>query len=137
MKSFKPGRGPSRQSFVSCIAAALFGVFWTVGALAITRGFGLMGIIFPMFGLVFVGIAIYNAIYYYKNATSENRNSMFDIVDEDEEPDPLNQKYGAKKEDKERSFESNGSEKRFCPYCGEKTNGTDKFCRNCGHQLEK
>ncbi len=137
MKSFKPGRGPSRQSFVSCIFMALFGILWTLLSFIVVGGFGIIGCIFPLFGMIFTGNAIYHAIYYYKNAKSPNRNSMFDIVDEDEEPDPLNEKYGAKKEDNEKTSEQSFGEKRFCPYCGERTNGTDKFCRNCGHQLEK
>lgn len=54
-------------------------------------------VLFPLFGLVFIGMGVYNAVYNYRNATSENRYSEFDITDENEEPDPLNERYGAKR----------------------------------------
>ena len=43
-----------------------------------------------------MGMAIYAAVYNHHNATSKDRYSFFDIVDEDEEADPLNERYGKK-----------------------------------------
>lgn len=37
------------------------------------------------------------AVYSYHNATAKDRYSIFDIVDENEEKDPLNEQYGRKK----------------------------------------
>ena len=57
MKSIKPGRGPSFMGGVMGIAGALFGVFWTV--MAIAGGAWFMA----PFGLIFIGVAVFNAIY--------------------------------------------------------------------------
>ena len=53
------------------------------------------------FGLVFIGMAIYAAVYNHHNATSKDRYSFFDIVDEDEEADPLNERYGKKHQNRQ------------------------------------
>ena len=101
MKSIKPGRGPSKMGTVGAIAVAIFGVFWCVLA-------GAMGAWFMIpFGVIFVGFAIYSAIYNYHNATSEDRYSIVDIVDSDEESDPLNEKYG-RPQYHDQTAESNG-----------------------------
>ena len=92
MKSIKPGRGPSKMEAVFSFAFALFGLFWT--AAAANMGASIM----VPFGLIFVGLGIYSGVYNLKNATSEERYSIVDIVDEDEEGDPLNEKYGKKKD---------------------------------------
>lgn len=128
MKSIKPGRGPSRQSAVMSVFMAIFGVIWTVIAILIGSNMGIVGMIFPLFGVVFIVIAIYNAIYHSKNANNKNRYSLFDITEHAEEPDPLNERFSAPEE------ENISSEKRFCPYCGKKTDG-GKFCSNCGNKL--
>ena len=55
MKHIKPGRGPSGMAFIGSIGAAVFGVFWTVTALTITRDApGGIGIFFPLFGVFFI-----------------------------------------------------------------------------------
>ena len=65
MKSIKSGRGPSKMSAVGSIFVAIFGIFWCIVA-------GSMGAVFMVpFGLLFVGLAVYNAAYRYRNATSE------------------------------------------------------------------
>ncbi len=117
MKSIKPGRGPSMMSGIGSVCAGLFGVFWTI--MAASMGAAMM---IP-FGLIFIGIAVVQAIYNFKNATGENRYSVIDIVDEDEEIDPLNERFGRKE----------GSE--FCPYCGIKVSSEFEFCPKCGNKL--
>ena len=52
MKSVKPGRGPSMMGGIIGIFVALFGVFWTV--MAIASGAAIMA----PFGIIFVVIAI-------------------------------------------------------------------------------
>ena len=126
MKSIKPGRGPSGMGVIMGIAAAAFGVFWLI--IAVSIGAYMM---IP-FGLIFIVIAVSNTVYNYKNATGKNRYSSFDIVDSDEEPDPLDEKYGNAK----NGSSSDGGNKKFCPYCGEKVDGNHKFCGNCGSKLE-
>ena len=126
MKSIKPGRGPSGMGVIMGIAAAAFGVFWLI--IAVSIGAYMM---IP-FGLIFIVIAVSNTVYNYKNATGKNRYSSFDIVDSDEEPDPLDEKYGNAK----NGSSSDGGNKRFCPYCGETVDGKHKFCGNCGSKRD-
>lgn len=88
MKSIKPGRGPSMMSGIAGIGAVVFGVFWTI--MAVQMG---APIFFAAFGIIFIVMAIVGVIYNMNNATGENRFSAFDIVDEGEETDPLNERF--------------------------------------------
>ena len=125
MKSIKPGRGPSKMSAVASVFVAIFGVFWCIVA-------GFMGAWFMIpFGLIFIGFAIYNAKYHFDNAKSEERYSVFDIVDSDEEADPLNKKYGKPNENED----AHGSSAEYCPYCGNPTKSEYDFCPKCGKKL--
>ncbi len=130
MKSIKPGRGPSMMGGVGAIFAALFGVFWTIMAIS-------MGAVFMApFGLIFIGISVVNALYNFKNATGENRYSAFDIVDEHEEIDPLNERFGTKNYDTETFGTADmDSESEYCPYCGVKVSKEFEFCHKCGKKL--
>ena len=89
MKSIKPGRGPSMMSGIAGIGAVIFGIFWTI--MAVQMG---APIFFAAFGIIFVVTAIVGVIYNMNNATGEQRYSAFDIVDEGEEADPLNERFG-------------------------------------------
>lgn len=131
MKSFKPGRGPSQQGVVGGVAASVFGVFWCIVAVS-------MGAVFMVpFGLIFIGISVYNAYYNYHNLTSEDRYSIIDIVDENEESDPLNMKYG--RQYKEMHFDDSEvlESVEFCPYCGKQISSDFEFCPKCGKQLSR
>lgn len=129
MKSIKPGRRRSRYNAVGAVIGIVFGIIWTIAALSMGAPF-----FFPLFGLVFIGMGVYNAVYNYRNATSENRYSEFDITDENEEPDPLNERYGAKK-----SADGGGANTvhggGFCPYCGAKAEEGYEYCRRCGKKM--
>ena len=142
MRSIKPGRGPSMMSGIGGIFAALFGVFWTI--MAVSMGAGFM----VPFGLIFIGFAVVGVIYNMKNATSKNRYSAFDITDGNEEPDPLNQRYGNQgynQYDYNSSSNSQGydaygrpeetEDSAFCPYCGNPVEGDYRFCNKCGKEL--
>jgi len=128
MKSIKPGRGPSMMGGVMSIFGGIFGVIWTISAASMGAG-GL----FVMLGVVFVIIAVIQAIYNFSNATSKNRYSTFDISDDSEEPDPLNEHFGS-------SINSNPMQdatvkSSFCPYCGNAVSEDFEFCNKCGKKL--
>lgn len=125
MKSIKPGRGPSMMGGIVGIAVALFGVFWTI--MAVSFGAGFMAV----FGIIFVFIAIVQVIYNFKNATSKNRYSSFDIVDSHEEPDPLNERFVTPT----RNSSSIKGASSFCPYCGNPVSSEYAFCNKCGKML--
>ena len=139
MKSIKPGRGPSFMGGISAIFAALFGVFWVIMACAMGGWF------MAPFGLIFIAIAVVNAIHSFKNATSQNRYSSFDIVDSEEEPDPLNLQYGktvshvveakSKPEPSGTTKDTDKAESRYCPWCGTKVDGDYVFCNHCDKKL--
>lgn len=134
MKSIKPGRGPSMMGGFGSIFSIVFGIFWTVLAASMTKGLGLIGVIFPLFGVLFIIIGIFNAVYNFKNATGKNRYSSFDITDDHEEPDPLNQYFGDKPEHTPDAASTGSS---FCPYCGAPVQDDFAFCRKCGKALPK
>jgi predicted amidophosphoribosyltransferase len=59
---------------------------------------------------------------------------MFDIADENEEPDPLNERFGGP--DSGRPGEAGSdAEASFCPYCGAKLKHDYLFCKPCGKQI--
>lgn len=124
MKSVKPGRGPSMMGGIIGIAVAVFGVLWTV--MVIVSGAWIMA----PFGIIFVIIAVVDAIYNFKNATGKNRYSQYDITDENEEPDPLNERFGGTYE---REKPRDGG--TYCPYCGEKAQRDFEYCPKCGRRL--
>lgn len=146
MKSVKPGRGPSMMGFIVSIFAALFGIFWCV--IAVNIGAGFMAI----FGIVFIGIAIAQAVYNYRNATGENRYSAFDITEDGEEPDPFTERFRQYRQESRPPRSSHpadpdpisygqtgqpsaGQKSRFCPYCGTPADPDYQFCKNCGKHL--
>lgn len=127
MKSVKPGRGPSMMSGVGSVAAIVFGVIWTLAAVAMGAPF-----FFPLFGVVFIGIGVAQAVYHFRNATGENRYSSFDIVDDGEEPDPLEQRFGAQRIQQPQESPCDAG---FCPYCGARAAAGYEYCRKCGKKL--
>lgn len=129
MKSIKPGRGPSMMSGIIGIGVALFGVLWTI--LAASSGGGL----FALFGVIFVIIAVVQVVYNLKNATGKNRYSSFDITDEDEEPDPFNERYGNSFFSRNNRYSYTKSEQNYCPYCGARVKEDFEFCQSCGKKL--
>jgi predicted lipid-binding transport protein (Tim44 family) len=129
MKSIKPGRGSSMMGGFMSIAMGVFGLIWTV--LAASMGGGL----FALFGVVFIIIAIAQAVYNFKNATSKNRYSVFDITDASEETDPLNERFGKSSEFQAQEDTSHSGETAFCPYCGVGVEDDYEFCHKCGKKL--
>ena len=131
MKSIKPGRGPSMMNAAGAVFAVIFGIIWTIAAAGMGAPF-----FFPLFGLVFIGMGITSAVYNFKNATGENRYSSFDIVDGDEEPDPLNARFGKEHDaDDTDNTAPASNEFAFCPYCGMELREDFAFCPRCGREL--
>ncbi len=124
MKHIKPGRGPSMMSGIVGIFMICFGIFWTILAAQ-------AGGIFAIFGVIWTGIAVMITVYHFKNATSENRYSHYDITDSSEEPDPFNERFG------ENKSEKRDSDNKFCPYCGASVESDFKFCNECGKELPR
>lgn len=130
MKSIKPGRGPSMMSGIGAVFAAVFGLIW----IGVASSIGAPGI-FPLFGLVFIGIAVAQGVYHFSNATRKNRFSVLDVTDEDEEPDPLNEKFGEQQK-APPDCEDQAAAYGYCPYCGDKLPQEDVlYCGRCGKQL--
>ena len=127
MKSVKPGRGPSFMGGIGGIAAGVFGIIWTISA----SSMGAPGI-FTAFGVVFILLAVGSAIYNLLNAAGKKRFSAFDITDGDEEPDPLNERFGRNGQTTPRA-DADGD--GFCPYCGAKTQDAYRYCEQCGKEL--
>lgn len=98
-----------------------FGIVWTVIA---SQASG----IFALFGVFWTCMAIAITVYNFKNATGKNRYSAYDITDSSEEPDPLNQKFGSpidtneKKDNKFCPYCGTAVEDdfEFCNNCGKK-----------------
>ncbi len=127
MKSVKQGRGNSFISGIICIFAALFGLFWMITVFQSGGG------VFGLFGLIFVAVGIINAVRSFKNAFGKNRYSEFDIVDESEEPDPWNERFGSSPSADSGEYYSVGNS--YCPYCGNQVKKEFEFCNNCGKRL--
>ena len=145
MKRVKPGRAPSAMGAAMSAVIAVFGVFWTIAALSIGAP-----VFFALFGVVFVVMAIVQAVYNYKNATGKERFSVMDIVDDDEEGDPTDrwvcggvdadESVSERKADEKSAADVTANaeveaEVNFCPYCGAKAEKTFRFCRKCGKRI--
>ena len=124
MKSIKPGRAPSLLSGVIGIIMVLFGIFWTVMA-------SNFGGIMMVFGVLWTLIALVITIFNFKNGTAKKRYSMYDITDDKEEADPLNERFKKKKDD----VADDGNDSKYCPYCGAKVEETYEYCNKCGKKL--
>ena len=125
MKSIKPGRGPSMMGGIAGIFMIGFGILWTV---IVAQASG----IFALFGVLWTGIAVVTTVYNFRNATGKNRYSQFDITEGDEEPDPLNERFGESREPEKAGEESDS---RFCPYCGTPVHENFSYCNSCGKKL--
>lgn len=165
MKSIKPGRGTSAQGVAGGVIAIVVGIGWMLFTSSMLSDFPFEGVgtFFPLFGLLFVGIGIFNVIFHYKNVTSKDRMSIIDIVDSKEESDPLHDRYGHRRQDTSAhhtndqqdmsnpysSEQSNWSDSSppktntsarkfegdYCPYCGTRVEMDFHFCPKCGKDI--
>jgi len=123
--SIKPGRGPSSSNAVGYAIAAIFGVLWTIFAIGLASSAPFpIGVVFPLFGVVFVVAAIAGAIYHAHNASQPNRFSECDVIPTEDEPEPLF-RFPQPTEREERAG-------KYCNHCGAAMRANDKFCSACG-----
>jgi hypothetical protein len=138
MKSIKPGRGPSVMAGFGSLVMVIFGILWTILAFGITSGAPMgIGIIFPLFGVCFVLIGIGQMVYNFTNATRDNRFSSMDLVDEEEEPDPLNEMFGREgPSDLDHATPMVAvSKARFVHTAGAGLEPDFEFCPKCGRDI--
>ena len=112
----------------------MFGVLWTILAFGLVSSAPFpINVIFPLFGVCFVLFGIAQTVFHFKNATQENRYSSFDVVDGEDEPDPLNVRFG-KKADRPAAAQpkTRRIEGSFCPYCRADLQPDFEFCPKCG-----
>ncbi len=124
MKSIKPGRGPSMMSGFVGIFMVGFGILWTLMA-------SQLSIFVALFGVLWTCIALSITIYNFKNATGKNRHSAYDITEGNEEPDPLNERFGNPDSTQKKA----NDDSKFCPYCGTPVAQDFQYCNHCGKKL--
>jgi|GEM_PF-75795 len=106
------------QGLFGNMAAVLFGIFWMVMAFSITADSPFPAArFFPFFGLVLIAIGAVQTIFHYKNATGKQCMSLLDIVESEEESDPLNIRFGGE-----------AKTNKYCPYCGGHVQRDFQFC---------
>lgn len=131
MKSVKPGRTVSLAKFIGSIIAVVFGIAWLVLVVSLFAQHDEMGqpffYFFLFFGIIFIGIGIASAIFNYKNVYSQNRYSLYDIVDSSQEQDPFKFKID--------NYNSNTCSMNYCPNCGNVIQKDYMFCPGCGRKL--
>lgn len=114
------------------IIIVVFGIIWTVGAVSLTSRapdeMGIVKILFPLFGFLFVSMGIFGLI---KGATGKNKNGSnnsyyTDSTNNTEEP----KEYKVYKEGEEEKL-------IICPMCHSTAKESQQFCINCGNKLKE
>lgn len=133
MRSIKPGRGSSLQGAIGSLFAVVFGIVWMVSAAKSGAPTP-----FVLMGLVFVVIAGSNVIISLMNATGENRFSLYDITEEGEEPDPLEEMLNKKEKQQRKKRKKRDQQKRlFVLIVGQKRRKTTLSAVPAGKSYEK
>lgn len=122
MKRIYPGRRPSKMGFAGSIFSIAFGILWTILAFSMTRGLGVIGVVFPLFGVLFVGLGIVQSVYHYKNAAGR-RASLFDVSDDQ-----------AQAGSHDAQAQQDGV--RYCGYCGQRLQSDMLYCTKCGRKQD-
>lgn len=124
MKQIRRGKGPSAMGGAMSVLVALFGVVWTILTLRMGAGF------MALFGVFFVVFAVMQAVYQFANASGKRRDSLYEIVDEEEEKKPP-----AEAPKVLPPSPAKAGVGRYCPYCGEAVQADFAFCSGCGRKL--
>ena len=85
--------------------------------------------------MIFIGLAVVEAVYNFKNATSKNHYSEYDITEGHEEVDPLNERFGNPYQEVQNDFQNDVDDATYCPYCGVVIGSDFKYCHECGKKL--
>ena len=93
MKSVKPGRGPSAMGAVGSVTVVIFGIFWIAMAVSMRCG------IFSVVRGSVCSRRHHSGGVSLQKCIGKNRYSSFDIVEDREEPDSLNQRFGTGMQD--------------------------------------
>lgn len=135
MKSIKRGRASSMTSGIVGIVMSM--VFFGM-ALQVSDSFGEFAFMPMIMGLIVLGVSIAEII----GATRKNRFSEYDITDDGEEPDPLNQYYGGQAQSTQNwqsptftPAQSGMAAQSYCPYCGTRIEQGYAYCPSCGKRL--
>lgn len=160
MKNVKRKRGPSFLSFLGSLAAIIFGVLWTVlayvgtSSLRATDGtMKIVGYAFPIFGIIFILMGIFEATYNFKRAMSQKKSIEEDTLQEDENrtfslfskknKNPYRSTRSSSNaedeyEDEDYDFSQtnpNMSFKKYCTECGAPLDKNYKYCPECGKKI--
>lgn len=138
MKQIKRGRGPSFMNFIGSICIILFCSLWTIIALNTYKYLEFpTSLAFPLLGIIGILMGIFHAIYIFKNFSSKEKFSEYDITDDEKDSlgnfqfkNSENSKY-----DTDRIIKIKSKLFNYCPYCGEKLNESYNFCPDCGKKL--
>ena len=84
------------------------------------------------FGLVFIGMAIYAAVYNHHNATFKDRYSFLLLMKTKRQ---ILLMKGMEKTSKQTDDNITGTSVGFCPYCGKPVDSGFDFCPKCGKIL--
>lgn len=127
MYSIKPGRGPAAAGIFMGVVIAAFGVVFTASAMS-------MGAppLFLLFGVVFVVVALGQAVFSGYNAFARSRMSVYDITGPGEEPDPLDPRRRSPGSPAAPPPLPGEHPTAFCSHCGSKFDPGDNFCSSCG-----
>lgn len=118
MKRIAPSREMSGMTFIFAVLILIFGIFVLSSA---PGGAGFFGIIFILAGVFIV-------IYHLNNAVGKKRFPLYDVIDSN---DSNSRKYPF-----DNDYESNSSQKVYCPWCGEMLDNSEyRFCPKCGKRM--
>lgn len=120
MRSVKPGRAPSLMAGIVSVFLVIFGIFFTYVLYFISAQTNLP---IWLFGAAWTTVVLLSAIYNFYNVFAKKRFSSVDIVDRNEEADPLNEHLS--------------DDKKYCPHCGEKLAEDYVYCPNCGQKVKE
>ena len=141
-RDMQNNRGSGKRNMggvIVSIAVAIFGIIFTVGAVsAISRspfnnGFGPKQI-FIAFGVLFVLVAVINAVKFYKGEINEDgtpRSSAADRSDKEELVDRIVSEVRKTQQPQRRT------EKWTCAYCGTMVDENASICPACGAGRKK
>ena len=133
MYSVKPGRGPSLMGGIG----ALIGIVFVFGWIALAQVINAPPL-FTAFGFLMLVLLICQAIYQFYNATQRHRLSSLDVVQDQEEFDPIARAMGYDQKSSQNPPPppaSSPDAAKYCPYCGSPLQADFEYCPQCGKDI--